>query len=140
MGIKYSNNLFLSLIELSLCNSPKCKLKFTGHWLRYSTTPNVPTLFTQSSQAKNLALSILKPLPGHCLCSNSDHRQKLTPIYQSFPLIMEHLLQQKYTDMAYPGKFDHTFAIKHLQQLQNLVQFLEGELTMIFEPDFMEYK
>ena len=25
------------------------------HCLRYGTTPNVPTLFTQSSQAKNLA-------------------------------------------------------------------------------------
>ena len=31
------------------------KKKFTGHWLRYSTTPNVPTLFIQSSQAINLA-------------------------------------------------------------------------------------
>ena len=30
----------------------RCKIKFTGHWLRYSTTLNVPTLFTQSSQAK----------------------------------------------------------------------------------------
>ena len=46
------------MIELLLCNSPKCKLKFMGHWLRYSTTPNVPTRSTQSSQAKNLALSI----------------------------------------------------------------------------------
>ena len=27
-----------------------------GHWLQYSTTPNVPTLLTQKSQAKNLAL------------------------------------------------------------------------------------
>ena len=25
--------------------------KTYGHWLRYSTIPNVPTLFTQSSQA-----------------------------------------------------------------------------------------
>ena len=24
---------FLSLMVLSLCNSPKCKWKFTGHWL-----------------------------------------------------------------------------------------------------------
>ena len=50
--------IILSLIELSLCNSPKCKLKFKVHWLRYSTTPNVPTFSTQSSQAKNLLLSI----------------------------------------------------------------------------------
>ena len=33
------------------------KMNFTGHWLRYSTKTNVPTLSTQSSQAKNLALS-----------------------------------------------------------------------------------
>ena len=26
-----------------------------GNWLRYSTIPNVPTLSTQSSQAKELA-------------------------------------------------------------------------------------
>ena len=46
-----------------------------------------------------------------------DHTHLL--FYQSFPLIMGQLLQQKYTDMAYPSKFDHKFAIKHLQQLQN---------------------
>ena len=28
--------------------------------------------------------------------------------------------------MALPGKFDHKFAIKHLQQLQNLVPFFSG--------------
>ena len=38
---------------------------------------------------------LLQPLPGHCLCSNSNHRQKLIPIYQSLPLIMGQLLQQK---------------------------------------------
>ena len=54
--------------------------------------------------------------------------------------MMGHLLQQKYTDMAYPGKFDRTFAIKHLQQFQNLMHFLEGEPTMILEPGIMEYK
>ena len=44
------------LIELlPLCNSAKCKMKFTGQWLRYSTTPNVPALSTQSLQAINLA-------------------------------------------------------------------------------------
>ena len=43
-------------MELPLCNAVKCKMKFTGHWFRYSTTPNVPTLSTQSSQAINLAL------------------------------------------------------------------------------------
>ena len=33
----------------------KMQNKFTGHWLQYSTTPNVSTLFTKSSQAKHLA-------------------------------------------------------------------------------------
>ena len=33
--------------------------KLTGHWFRYSTKPNVPTLFTQSSQAKNLVFIFL---------------------------------------------------------------------------------
>ena len=31
-------------------------MKFMGHYLRYSTIPNAPTLLTQNSQAKNLAL------------------------------------------------------------------------------------
>ena len=75
---------------------------------------------------------MLQPLPGHCLCSNSDHRQKLTPIYQSLPLIMGQLLQQKYRDMAYPGKFYHKFAVKHLQQLQNLVPFFGGRTNKDF--------
>ena len=89
-------------------------MKFTGHWLRYSTTPNVPTLLTQNSQAKNLALIfLLQPLPGHCLCSNSDHRQVLTPIYQLLPLIMGQLLQQKCSDMAYASQYDSKLAVKH---------------------------
>ena len=53
---------------------------------------------------------------------------------------MGQILQQKYTDSAYPSKLDHKFAIKHLQQLQNLVPFLEGEPAMILEPVIMEYK
>ena len=31
--------------------------------------------------------------------------------------------------MAYPGKFDHKFAIKHLQQLQNKVPFVRGRTS-----------
>ena len=31
------------------------KIEFTGHWLRYSTTPYVATLFTESSQALTFA-------------------------------------------------------------------------------------
>ena len=33
---------------------------------------------------------------------------------------MGQLLQQKYTDMAYPGKFDHKFAIKTLTTASKL--------------------
>ena len=87
-------------------------MNFTGHWLRYSTTPNVPTLSTQSSQAINLALQIFAATFTR-LCSNSDNRQVFTPIYQSLSPIMGQLLQQKCTDMAYPGKFDHKLAVKN---------------------------
>ena len=52
---------------------------------------------------------------------------------------MGQLLQQKYTDMARPGKFDHTFAVKHWQQLQNKVSFMEGEPAKILEPVIVEY-
>ena len=48
----FLNKVFSYLIDIPICNLAKCKIKFTGHWLQYSTTPNVPTLFTQSSQAK----------------------------------------------------------------------------------------
>ena len=53
---------------------------------------------------------------------------------------MGQLLQQKYTDMAYPGTIDNKLAVKHWQQLQNNVPFLEGEPAMILEPVIMEYK
>ena len=43
------------MLELTICNSVTVEIKFKGRWLRYSTTPNVPTLFTQSSHAKILA-------------------------------------------------------------------------------------
>ena len=51
--------------------------------------------YTKFTSKKFSALYfLLKPLPGHCLCSNSDHRRKLTPIYQSFPLIMGQILKK----------------------------------------------
>ena len=59
----------------------KMQNKFTGHCLQYSTTQNVETLFTQSSQAKNFEFYfLLQHLPGHFLIYNSDHRQVFTPI------------------------------------------------------------
>ena len=55
----------------------KCNLKFTGHWLRYSITPNVPTLTTQSPKAINLALlRFAAAFTWSCISSNSDHRIK----------------------------------------------------------------
>ena len=40
----------------------------------------MPTLFTQSSQAKNLAFIFYAPtLPGHYLCSNSNHLSVIAP-------------------------------------------------------------
>ena len=70
-----------------------------------------------------------QPLPGQWLCSNSDHRQKLTPIYQSLSLIMEQPLQQKYTDMAYPGIFDNKLSVKHRQRLLNYVPIFGGRAS-----------
>ena len=37
---------------------------------------------------------LLQPLPGNCLCSNSDHRRVFTPIYKALTLIIGQLLQQ----------------------------------------------
>ena len=38
-------------------------------------------------------------------------------------------LQQKYTDMAYPGIFDHNLAVKHCQQLPNKVPSFGGRAS-----------
>ena len=60
--ITFGNIIFKQIIfvidRIITMQFTKMQLKFTGHWLRYSTTPNVPTLSTQNSQAKHLALSI----------------------------------------------------------------------------------
>ena len=70
-------------------------MKFTGHWLRYSMPPNLPTLSSQSSQAINLALIIIaETFIWSLLCSNSDHRRVLTPIYQPLALIMGQFLNK----------------------------------------------
>ena len=53
---------------------------------------------------------------------------------------MGQLLQQKYTNMAYPDKFDYKFAVKHWKQLQNKVSFFEGRTSDDFETVIMEYK
>ena len=52
--IIYKQSTFI-LIEIPKGNSAKYKMKFMGHWLRYSTTPNVTTLYTESSQAIKLS-------------------------------------------------------------------------------------
>ena len=84
------------------CLTLRCKLvgKYTqkNYWmilnscdcitLRYSTKPNVPTFFTLSSQAKNLAfIFLLQPLPGHCpyvLIPTSD---KFSQLYTHLSVI-----------------------------------------------------
>ena len=53
---------------------------------------------------------------------------------------MGQTLEQKYTNMAYHGKFDYKFAGKYWKQLQNRRHFLEGEPAMILESVIMEYK
>ena len=73
-------------IELPLWTLAKCKIRFTGHWLRYSITPKIPTPSTQCSQAINLALIVFAAI---FTCYNSDHRQAFKHIYQSLPKIMD---------------------------------------------------
>ena len=85
MIFKQSN---LYLIEVPLCNSAKCKMKFAGHWLRYSIKANVSTLSTQSLQALNLALIHAKVIQQFLL---HYHYQVFayvvfTPIYKNCPL------------------------------------------------------
>ena len=49
-----------------------------GIWLRYSATPNIPTLCTQCTQAKKWRLPfLLQSLPAHCLCSYFDQYKNL---------------------------------------------------------------
>ena len=51
---KFPTKVYLYLIALSMCNSVECKIQFTVHWLRYSTTPNATILFTNKLQAINI--------------------------------------------------------------------------------------
>ena len=88
---KYPNRELLYLIELPICKSTTCKVKFTGHWLRYSTKPNVSTPFTESSQAIKFAFIFFAAnLTWSLLFSNSDHRKVLSPVYQLLHLITQH--------------------------------------------------
>ena len=70
-------------------NSAKCKMKFMGHWLRNSTTQNVTTLFTESSQAMHFAFMFVAANLNWLLLSfNSDSRKVFTSIYKSLYLKM----------------------------------------------------
>ena len=64
----FQNKEFLYLIEIPISNSAKYKMKCTVCWFRYSTTPNVTTLYTESSQAINFAFIFwLQTWPDHIL-------------------------------------------------------------------------
>ena len=63
---KQSNFVSDRNTNVPICNITKIKVKFTGPWLPCSTTPNVPTLLTQSPQAKNLAFKNSHPFISHC--------------------------------------------------------------------------
>ena len=87
-------------LPITICNSAQCKIKFTGQW--YSTTTNVPNIFTDSSKAIKFAyIFLLQTWPGDCLFSNSDHKKVFTPIYKSLHILNRHFFQQKCADMAY---------------------------------------
>ena len=53
---------------------------------------------------------------------------------------MGQILEQKYTNMAYHGKFDYKFAGKQWKHFKIRCHFLEGEPAMILESVIMEYK
>ena len=63
--------IIIIIIELPMCNSAKCKKKFTGHYGTVSHRMCQHSL-PKSSQANKLAFiyMLLQPLPVHCLCSN----------------------------------------------------------------------
>ena len=77
--------------ELPICNSERCKVKFSGHWLRYSTcTRPLYRKFTSNKKIAFIYLFIfflLQTYPYHCLFSYSDHRTILSPIFQLLHLI-----------------------------------------------------
>ena len=54
--------------------------------------------------------------------------------------MMGQLLQQKYTDIAYPGKFDHNLQYNTYNSFKIRCHVLEGEPAMVLEPVSMEYK
>ena len=55
---------FFSLIRLPLCNSANGKLKFTDHWLRYSSTSNVTTLTSNKIAFIFFAANLTWSAPG----------------------------------------------------------------------------
>ena len=118
-NIIFKQNIFV-IDRIITMQFTKMQIKIHGSLvtIQYYTKCTDP-LYPKFTSKKISTQFLMQPLPGHWLCSNSDHRQKITSIYQTLPLIMGQLLQQKYTDMAYPGKLDHIFAVKHWQQLQN---------------------
>ena len=46
----YTNEKWMYLIVLVIWNYCEYQIKFTLHWLQYSTSPNVLTLYIKSSQ------------------------------------------------------------------------------------------
>ena len=112
-------------IEIPICNSAKCKMKFIGHWLQYSTKPNVTTL-TNNYFA---FIFFAETWPGHCLCSDSYHKLVFTPLLQSLHLITRKCCLQICSDKAYMGQYGNKSAVKHWQQSHTN----EWEPAMILE-------
>ena len=108
--------MFLYLVVLPISNSATCKMKFTGHWLRYSTTPNVTTIFTESSQAIQFAFIFLAAnLTCHCLFSNSADHKKSFHINLSVIVVIAPnkvpISLAKCAEKAYPIQYDNILAV-----------------------------
>ena len=82
----------------------------TGYWLRYSTTPNVTTLFTESSQAINFAFTVFAAnLTWSLLIFYSDHKKFSHPFISRL-IELSSFLQQKCADIAYFIQYDNRLA------------------------------
>ena len=102
---------------LPICDSVNSKMKFTGHWLQYSTMPNVATLIIKSLQAiKFVFILFAANLTLSLLIFNSDHGKVFMPIYQSLHLVTWQFHQQECADMAKLIQYDNILTLKHWQK------------------------
>ena len=87
--------------------------------IQYHTKCTYPlySKFTCNTFSVNLFCCNLNQVIAYVLIPTTDKCSH--PTFSVIVPKIGQLLKQKCTDMAHPGKFDHTLAVKHWQQLQN---------------------